>query len=441
MTTVTGLVRLSLAEATGRQVDLAVPAQLAVVELLPDIAGALGLHVSLDSGPAGGPAGGPDRGPARDLLWRGLQLVGVTGQPLRSDLSLAEQGVADGAILTVVDGPGPAVPDSDDAAEVMAESVEESCLAWHPTLARPASLAASVVLLCCGAIGLWRAGSVVPSPLGPTQAGIAASAVTVLLVAAVFGLVRRRDLLTALLAGWAAVGYATAAGLLLGGLPLAGGLAFVTGVAVARVVGARGLLVLPAAAAGGIAGLLGLVDRTSGLDPSFVAVVALAGVIVGAGANPRLALALASDDVGRAHDVLRALMVTTGLLGLVLIPAVVGTGPWGVLLATVSCLLAALRARRHHSAAEVLLGFGFAAAGLVLVMAAVALTLPGWSGYLGLAAAGAGLALSLTMTGETSSLRAALVLEQAEGVLVVAVLPLVVLSTDVIGLVQGLSLH
>lgn len=427
MTTATGLIRLSLAEMTGRQIDVAVPAHLAIVELLPDLAGALGVTVGA--------------GENRDGPWRGLQLVGATGHSLRSDLSLVDQGVAQGAILTIIEGDGPPSVVSDDAAEVMAEAVEESCLAWHATLARPAALAASMVLLCCGALGLWRAGSAMPPGVGPSQAGTVAGVVGVLLVAGAVGLVRRHDPLTALLAGWAAVGYATTAGLLLGGVPLAGGLACVAGLVVARVLGCRGLLVLPAAAAGGIAGLLGLVHRTGSLDPSFAAVVALAVVSVAAGAAPRLALALASEDVGHAHDILRALMATAGLLALVLIPAVVGTGPWGVLLATASCLLTALRARRHHSAAEVLLGFGFAAAGLVLVMVAVAVTLPAWAGYLGLAAAGAGLVLSLAMAGETGSLRVALVLEQVEGVLVVAVLPLVVLSTDVIGLVQGLSLR
>lgn len=429
MISVSGLIRLSLAESSGRQVDVAVPAHLAVVELLPDLADALGLPVG--AGKAGEAGGGP---------WCGLQLVGATGHSLRPELSLGDQGVADGAILTVMAGDGPPSAASDDPSEVMADAVEQSCLAWHATLARPAALAASVVLLCCGALGLWRAGSATSPPMGPSQAGMVAGAIAVVLVAGVVGLVRRRDALTALLAAWVAVGYATTAGLLLGGIPLAGGLACAAGLIAARVLGARGLLVLPAAAAGGIAGLLGLADRTSGLDSSFVAVVALAVVSVGAGTAPRLALTLAKEDVGRAHDVLRALMATGGLLVLVLIPGVVGTGPWGVLLATSSCLLTALRARRHHSAAEVLLGFGFAAAGLVLVMVAVSLTLPAWAGYLGLAAAGGGLVLSLAMAGETGSLRVALVLEQVEGALVVAVLPLVVLSTDVIGLVQRLSL-
>lgn len=422
------LIRVAVAGAEGRA-DLALPAQLAVAELLPDLAAALG-------------AGAPER------PGHALRLVGPTGEVFRPEEGLEAQGVRDGHVLSLVAADEVRRPVFDDPVEEMAEAVSSTCLPWHETLARPVALGAG---LLCLAIGL---GALLVGRLPWT--GVAALAVAAALMAAATALDRRRgEGLVALLAGWVGIAYAGAGGELIGGVTVAGASAAVAGALLARALTDRWLLVLPAVVAGGVLSGLGLLEVHTSLDTGFLAAVALASTVVVAPVLPGAALALAEGGlvpragpsglpttVATGHDILRALQATGGLLALVLVPAVVQTGWAGALLAVTASLLPIVRARHLHSAAEVLLGVGFGVAGLAVASGSVLLFWPGWSAQLGVAAAATGLLVPLrVLSGRGASPRLALALDQAEALLLIALLPLLVVSAGVVDVVRTLSLR
>ena len=120
----TGLLRVT-AVAGGRRSDLAVPGGVAVAELVPDLARAVGL---LD--------------PA--AVYAGYRLH-AHGRRLRPGLGLREQGVADGALLAVVagvDDPAPTV--HDDLPEAVAEVVDQR-RAWRVEDTRRTTLATGLL--------------------------------------------------------------------------------------------------------------------------------------------------------------------------------------------------------------------------------------------------------------------------------------------------------
>jgi hypothetical protein len=420
------LLRVSIA-GPDRRADLAVMGDICVAELLPDLATAVGL-----------PARGSE----------GHRLVGPTGQVFRGEIGLGAQGVRDGLVLSLV------APDEvsrmlfDDPVEEMAEAVKETCLPWHHTVARPAALAAGALALAMG-LGALLLGD-------RPWIGSATLAVATALVLAATALDRlRHEGLVALLAGWAGIAYSAAGGELLGGPAPAGAAAAVAGIVLARALTDRWLLVLPAVAAGGVLAVLGILESRTSLDTGFLAAVALAATVVVAPGLPAVGLALAesglaggarsgelAQTVASGHDVLRSLQGTAGLLALVLIPAIVHTGWAGSLLAMTASVLSILRARHHHSAAEVALGAGFGVAGLTAAAASVLLFRPEWAGCLGMAAAGVGLLVPAWALGcRQASPRSALMLDHAESLLLIALLPLLVVSAGVIEVLRGLSLH
>jgi hypothetical protein len=421
------LLRVSVAGADGRA-DLALPGDLTVAELLPDLAEVVG-------------APAPSIG-------RALHLVGPAGQVFGVEASLAAQGVRDGQVLSLVADDEVRRARFDDPVEEMADAVAQTCLPWHQTLARPVALAAGVLALAIG-LGALLLGAV-------PWTGAAALAVSSALVVAAAALDRRRqEGLVALLAGWAGIAYAAAGGQLIGGATLSGAAAGIAGALLARVLTDRWLLVVPAVVAGGVLSGLGALEAHTALDTGFLAAVALAAAVVVAPGLPRMALALAESDLtpgtrpadiaataAAGHDILRALQATAGLLVLVLIPAVVQTGWAGALLAATASLLPILRSRHHHSAAEVLLGLGFGVAGLAVAAGAVLLFWPTWAAHLGVAAALIGLLVPIhVLRGAAGSPRARLALDQAEATLLIALLPLLVVSAGVLDVVQALSLR
>ncbi|MDZ5622588.1 EsaB/YukD family protein [Nocardioides bizhenqiangii] len=131
-----GLLRVT-AVAGGRRSDLAVPGGVAVAELLPDLARAVGL---LD--------------PA--AVYAGYR-VHAHGRRLRPDRGLREQGVEDGALLAVAvgaDAPAPAV--HDDLADATAAAVERQ-RAWRPAETRRTTLVAGLLAVVVGLIALgWE---------------------------------------------------------------------------------------------------------------------------------------------------------------------------------------------------------------------------------------------------------------------------------------------
>lgn len=422
------LVRVTVAGAEGRA-DLAVPGTLAVAELLPDLAAAVGLQE---------PSGSA----------RAHRLVDPAGKVLRAEAGLEAQGVRDGQVLSLVPDDDLARTRFDDPVEEMADAVVQTCLPWHQALARPAALATGALALAIGLAALL---------LGAVAwTGAAALAVSSVLVVAAAALDRRRqEGLVALLAGWAGIAYAAAGGQLIGGAALAGAAACIAGGLLTRALTDRWLLVLPAVVAGGVLSALGALEAHTSLDTGFLAAVALAATVVVAPGLPRVALTiaesgLASGDrspglaatVATGHDILRALQATTGLLALVLIPAAVRTGWAGALLAVTAALLPIVRARHHHSAAEVLLGLGFGVSGLAVAGGSALLFWPAWAAYLGVAAALIGLFVPVhVLCDRGSSPRMALALDQAEAWLMIALLPLLVVSAGVLDVVRTLPLR
>lgn len=122
------------AVAGGRRSDLAVPGAVAVAELVPDLARAVGL---LD--------------PAAAYAGYGLH---AHGRRLQPDRGLVEQGVGDGTLLAVTARADEPVPlTHDDLAEATAEVVGRRP-AWQPADARRTTLLAGLLATAVGLVAL-----------------------------------------------------------------------------------------------------------------------------------------------------------------------------------------------------------------------------------------------------------------------------------------------
>lgn len=146
-----GLLRITVV-AGSRRSDLAVPGGVAVADLLPDLARAVGL---LD--------------PA--AVYAGLCL-NVHGRRLRPDRGLREQGVADGALLAVAPDEEPPPVVHDDVVEVTA-AVVDRWPAWTGADSRRTTLAAGLSAL-----------ALAPVPLGAPVPDESAAVALVLVVLA-----------------------------------------------------------------------------------------------------------------------------------------------------------------------------------------------------------------------------------------------------------------
>ncbi|WP_188111170.1 EsaB/YukD family protein [Nocardioides antri] len=155
------------AAAGRRRSDLAVPGGVALAELVPDLARAVGL---LDPAAA----------------YAGYQ-VQVGGRRLRADQGLREQGVDDGALLAVAavaDSPPPAP--YDDLVDATADAVRQQ-RGWQPADTRrttlTAGLAASALGLALG-VGVVAAGAAPRVPGAGWDPGLVAAVALVLVVLA-----------------------------------------------------------------------------------------------------------------------------------------------------------------------------------------------------------------------------------------------------------------
>lgn len=359
--------------AGSRRADLALPATVPVVELLPDLAAGLGV------------------GSGEDRL-----LVTTAGRTLRHGAALADQDVPDGAVLALVaDRPDHPAPVHDDVVEAVAEAVERDRAPWRPAAARRTTGAASAALLGLGATAL--------AVLGGPGAAVGAGAAAGLLIAGALALARlwgEQDI--AVGGTWAGAGYAAVAGHALGpteGLALvaAGGSALVVaGAALLGLPERRGLAAAPVLVAGALV-LQGVVVEAAGLGRPVAAALVLVLVVVAGGGFPALALACSglaapgpddepgpvdpggvADGVRRGHEVLLGLTLGSGVVLVSAVPPVVTLGPAGTLLALTCCLLVALRARHHRDGLQALVGLGAGLAGAVTVAGAVLLLHPAW---------------------------------------------------------------
>jgi hypothetical protein len=128
--------------APTRRVDVALPEDVPVAELLPELLRLVG-----------------DPLPTSDALTAALTgyvLTGADGEALDTSASLTEQGVLHGGILrlrSADDAPEPAV--HDDIAEVVAEAVVAGGSQWTTAALRATALAVVAVASGLGAVVLW----------------------------------------------------------------------------------------------------------------------------------------------------------------------------------------------------------------------------------------------------------------------------------------------
>jgi type VII secretion integral membrane protein EccD len=375
--------------APRRRVDLAVPADLACAELLPQI-------VRLS---------GEGDGRPPPVGWT----LGRLGEPpLRPERTLAQAGVLDGDTLYLVAGdrrPDPVVVD--DLVETIADAVDArrgqwSGPAWHRFL-----VAAAAVLLAAGAgFAAGRpgpAGAVAAAPRsGPATAAVAVAAVALTVAAAALWRARREGFAAAALALAALPWWAAAAA----------GLAAATQAAAAPRVAAAAAGLAGGAAAAAVAAPAAVTPALAAAVPAAALAAAAAAVALGAtpaqaaaalavllpplaGALPRLAMRLAgirggdedaevAVDAERAkvaagHRLLTWLLGGTGvaLAGALLVLAF-ADGAFARPLAAVVVAAVALRARVFRFVAQVL-PLGLAAlAGLVALEVSLAGAVRSW---------------------------------------------------------------
>ncbi|MEV6798734.1 type VII secretion integral membrane protein EccD [Micromonospora rifamycinica] len=412
----TGLARVTIS-APGRRVDVALPEQVPLAELLPEVLRHAGEGLADDGERHGG-----------WVLRRTDGAVLVTAQPL------LPQGVRDGEVLHLVPAHDqwPEL-EYDDVVEAIAEGARRRGAAWSPPATRAASLAGAGVPLAVGLLAVLLAGP------GETAGWPAAGTVALLLTLA--GTIASRaygDGPTGATLGGYALPYAAAAAALavssgdpVGAfrpLPWLGApelLAGAVGLLLVAVLGLFGVATrLRVFVAGATAGAVGALAGLAGLllAPAGTAAVLLCVLVFALGALPLLAIRLGKvplppitlpdgptggpdgvrdlPDRERVHAaVARSEEMLTGMLighavlvvAAVLVLAASG-GVAGPVLVAVSSAVLVLRSRLfvavRHRAPPVTAGLaGFAVLGAVLA---------GRSGAAGLLAlSGGGLLLAL----------------------------------------------
>jgi type VII secretion integral membrane protein EccD len=278
-----GLARLTI-RAPRRRIDLAIPHQVPLAELLPEVlrrAGEAGPEIDGSAAPAGG-----------WILRRG------DGGSLQGDTALAHQGVRDGDVLYLVprNMTWPE-PEYDDVIEEIAANAKQHGRAWDAGATRTFSLVAAGLVLLTGLGVLVAVG---PDRLVPALA--AAGVAGVLLV--IGSLLSRAlgDGVAGAAAGGMALPYAAAAGVLLAGgnqatlqfgadQLLVGACALLFAAVVGAIAVGHGLRVFAAGIAAGVFGLVGASLGYAVNTPGAAAVLVVI-LVAGIGLAPLLAVRL-----------------------------------------------------------------------------------------------------------------------------------------------------
>ncbi|SDS98629.1 type VII secretion integral membrane protein EccD [Nocardioides scoriae] len=441
-----GLLRVTVVVGDRRH-DLALPGQLPVAELVPELARTLNL---LDA----------------ETVYAGYTLVASDGRRLDGDLGLVAQGVDPGSVLTLaagVDQPSPRV--YDDVVEAMADAVESDLAAWDPATGRRTALAAAGLVLALGALalGLQR-----PDVVAGAAAGVSA---LVLVVAGVVLSRTRAEHETAVTLSWAGVVFAAVAGVTAApagavlGLPAAigaGGALAVGLVAVFGLAEHRAALVPAAAVGAGLGVANGIVAATS-LDPQAVHTVLLVVVVLAGSALPWVALSATTTRVPQAqdhaqltaeaapvdagavrrdarigHEVLLAVTATVGLLLVLVAPMAVSLGLTGALVAVCACLVLLLRTRQYRVGPEVVTGLGCAVASFASLCVGIVLLQREWLPVLAVVLAVTAVVLLVTtLVPRPASVRWGRLGDVAELTALVAMVPLAVVAVGVVAAVTS----
>lgn len=439
------LLRVTVASGT-RRVDLVLPGSVPVAELLPELARSVGL---LDPG----------------TVYAGYRVVTADGRELVGDGGLIIQGIEDGGVLTVsarLDDEPPRV--YDDVVEAMTDVVERDLRPWEPAAGRRTALAAAALMLALGDAALYLHGSAV--------AGVAAALAALALVTG--GVVLSRvyaESEAAVALTWMAAAYAAVAGLVLAGgdtlfgLPAAyaGGGVLLAGLLALVGLGEGRALAIPAVVIGAVFLTAGVVIEGAALSADVVLATTLALVVAAGSAFPWLALGAtgtrvdqiyASADIVNdpspiepervagdariAHDLLRGVSATVGLLLVLVTPLVVGLGASGVLLALLCCAVVILRTRQYRTRSAVLVGLTSGVAGLLTLAVSVLWLHPDWRPWAAVAlAAAGGLLLALTVVPVPASVRWGRLGDVTEVVALLALLPTLLVAAGVVAAVRG----
>lgn len=279
----TGLARITL-HTPQRRVDVALPEQVTVVDLLPDLLRHAGVGLADDGEQHGG--------------W---VLRRADGSPLTETMSLQQQSVRDGEILHLVPAQAqwPEL-EYDDVVEAIAEGARRRGTVWTPAATRMATLVGAGVLLVAGVLALVHGG-----PQWTPGGYLGLTVAVLLLVGGVLASRAYGDGVTgSALAGFA-LPYAFAGGaLVLGGADGAGApglpswlgasqlLVGCVAVLLFAMLGAAGVgHGLRVFTAGGTAGLLGaLTALLAGLGAAGAAAVLVSALVCGIGLVPVLAI-------------------------------------------------------------------------------------------------------------------------------------------------------
>lgn len=441
-----GLVRVSVVSGE-RRADLALPGSLPVVELLPELARAVGV---LDA----------------QTAYAGYSLLTSDGRRLSGDTGLTFQGVEDGGVLTVAAGVDEEPPRVyDDIVEAMADAVENDMRPWEPAAGRRTALSSAALLLGLGALALALQR---PDVVAGAAAGVAA----VVLLAAALVLARvQREPEAAVTLAWAGVVYAVVCGLAVapaGPLLEAPTALAGAGAVFAGLVGAVGLverrtMLVPAIAVGAVFAAASGVLTVSSFSAGAVFTVALVIAVLAGSALPWFALGATPTRVDQAHsdaditadpsevhpaqvrrdarvghEILLAVTATVGLLVVLVSPLAVGRGVTGALVVVCACVVLMLRTRQYRVGTEVAAGLGCGVAGLVALAISIIVERPTWHVALALVLAVTGAVLLVfTLVPMSPSVRRGRLGDIAELVALVAMLPLLVFAIDLVGAVRS----
>ena len=266
---VTGLARVTV-NAPRRRLDVALPEQAPVAELLPEL-----LRHAGD--------GLPDAGQAHG----GWLLRRADGGALSAGAGLAQQGVRDGDVLHLVPArDGWPELEYDDVVDAIASGARRVGRTWDGTATRLAGLVVAGVALLLGAVWLARSPAQLSGAIALGVAGLLM--LTGLVAARGYG-----DGVAGAAVGGYALPYAFVGGLLL--LPVPSVLVGSTALVLAGVVGAvgvgHGLRVFVGAVTAGCFGVLGALIALS--EPAAgAAAVVLAVLVTGIAVYPLLAIRL-----------------------------------------------------------------------------------------------------------------------------------------------------
>ncbi|WP_231384213.1 type VII secretion integral membrane protein EccD [Cellulomonas sp. URHD0024] len=392
------LLRLSVT-AGERRVDLGVPGNVAVVEIVPGLARTLGL---LEAGTAHG----------------GYRLIRADGTPVDGARSLVAQGVEDGAVLSLESGARAAAPRVyDDVVEAVADAVESQYRPWTPRDSALGAAWGAVALVVVSAALLLGADTAATLP--PVLAGL--GAVLVLVAGAVVGRVGAEPVTGRILVLSSGV-LGAVAGFTAGDQPPSWGWPTVSAGVALLLVGLLGVPALADAREISVAPvLLGLVLASTGVaveltgaESGTVLAVVVAVVITASVGLPWLALsstplrvvparteaeillepapidpAFVRQQTQHGLRMQVALRIAVGIFSLLAIPAVAATGAVGTVLLVVGFAGILLSARQSWSRADVLVVVTGAILGLTGTLVAAALLHPQWRGVL-TAASGVG---------------------------------------------------